>query len=163
MKAISLWQPWASAVANGCKHWETRPKPTHCLIGRRIAIHAAARRTRSEAEAFDILLADWESRRFFEEHLEHGDFYALPFGAVVCTAVVWCCERTEVVEPKISTLERFWGNYAAGRYAWGLSDGVRLTKPVPMKFHQGINEIMLPDEALADHTGNQVAEFGDRA
>jgi hypothetical protein len=30
---------------------------------------------------------------------------------------------------------------------------------VPMKFHQGVNEIQLPESALADHTAAQLGEF----
>ena len=40
MKAISLHQPWASAVAIGVKQNETRGRKTH--VRGRIAIHAAA-------------------------------------------------------------------------------------------------------------------------
>lgn len=44
MKAISLWQPWASLVAVGAKPYETRSwAPPEALIGQPIAIHAAKR------------------------------------------------------------------------------------------------------------------------
>jgi hypothetical protein len=42
MKAISLWQPWASLIAIGAKPFETRHwAPARELIGQTIAIHAA--------------------------------------------------------------------------------------------------------------------------
>lgn len=42
MKAISLWQPWASLIACGAKPYETRSwAPPRDLIGQPIAIHAA--------------------------------------------------------------------------------------------------------------------------
>lgn len=42
MKAISLWQPWASLIAIGEKPFETRSwSPPPELIGQTIAIHAA--------------------------------------------------------------------------------------------------------------------------
>ena len=42
MKAISLWQPWASLIACGAKPFETRHwAPPRDLIGQTIAIHAA--------------------------------------------------------------------------------------------------------------------------
>ena len=31
MKAISLWQPWASAIALGLKKIETRSRPSRCF------------------------------------------------------------------------------------------------------------------------------------
>jgi hypothetical protein len=42
MKAISLWQPWASLIACGAKPYETRHwAPPKELIGQPVAIHAA--------------------------------------------------------------------------------------------------------------------------
>jgi activating signal cointegrator 1 len=41
MRAISLWQPWASAVVLGIKTIETRGKLTHCRGP--LLIHAAAK------------------------------------------------------------------------------------------------------------------------
>lgn len=44
MKALSLWQPWASWVAWGWKTIETRTHPRfRSLVGQTIAIHAAKR------------------------------------------------------------------------------------------------------------------------
>lgn len=45
MKAISLWQPWASLIAAGVKSIETRGWPTN--YRGQIAIHAAKRPRRS--------------------------------------------------------------------------------------------------------------------
>ena len=43
--AITLWQPWASLVAAGVKPFEFRSWPApRALIGRRVAIHAGARK-----------------------------------------------------------------------------------------------------------------------
>ena len=161
MKAISLYQPHASGVANGCKLWETRPKPMpRTLIGRRVAIQASLRCTAEERASFDHLMDDTESRMRFENHLEHGDFDCLPFGAVICTALfVNYCATEQIVAVGLTGLELLWGNYDVGRFAWEMHDVVRLTTPVPMKFHQGVNEIQLPESALADHTAAQLAEF----
>lgn len=50
MKAISLWQPWASLIACGIKPFETRSwAPPRHLIGQSIAIHAAKKIDRSAA------------------------------------------------------------------------------------------------------------------
>jgi hypothetical protein len=45
VKVITLWQPWASLIAEGVKTIETRPKqhPWRSAIGQTIAIHAATR------------------------------------------------------------------------------------------------------------------------
>lgn len=44
MKALTIWQPWASLIMAGAKPYEFRGWPApRSLIGQRIAIHAGAR------------------------------------------------------------------------------------------------------------------------
>lgn len=51
MKAISLWQPWASLIACGAKPYETRSwAPPRDLIGQPIAIHAAKKVDKGASE-----------------------------------------------------------------------------------------------------------------
>lgn len=55
MKAITIWQPWASLIAEGFKPYEFRGwKAPDALIGQRIAIHAGARPVR-RGEVLDLL------------------------------------------------------------------------------------------------------------
>ena len=45
--ALTLWQPWASLVAMGLKHYEFRRWPIYKnQVGKRIVIHAASRKVR---------------------------------------------------------------------------------------------------------------------
>lgn len=45
MKALTIWQPWASLIIAGAKPYEFRGwRPTRAIIGQRIVIHAAARK-----------------------------------------------------------------------------------------------------------------------
>lgn len=45
MKALTIWQPWASLIVAGAKPFEFRGwRPPRSVIGQRIVIHAAARR-----------------------------------------------------------------------------------------------------------------------
>ncbi|MDC7808826.1 ASCH domain-containing protein [Sphingomonas koreensis] len=45
MKALTLWQPWASLVVSGCKPYEFRKwRAPASVIGQRIVIHASARK-----------------------------------------------------------------------------------------------------------------------
>lgn len=56
MKAISLWQPWASLIACGVKRYETRHwAPSRDLIGQTIAIHAAKKIDRESGDFVDAL------------------------------------------------------------------------------------------------------------
>lgn len=56
MKAISLWQPWASLIACGAKPFETRSwAPPRDMIGQPIAIHAAKKIDKGAGEFADEL------------------------------------------------------------------------------------------------------------
>jgi len=56
MKALTIWQPWASLIILGCKPYEFRGWPAHqSIIGQRIAIHAGARPVRKR-EIADLIL-----------------------------------------------------------------------------------------------------------
>lgn len=78
MKAISLWQPWASLIACGAKPYETRSwSPPRELIGQRIAIHAAKK--------VDKGAADFAEELLYGQHKDGGfdlaDKLAASFGA----------------------------------------------------------------------------------
>lgn len=55
MKALTIWQPWASMIIGGWKHYEFRGWAAPAsIIGQRIAIHAAKRPIKAE-ELGDIM------------------------------------------------------------------------------------------------------------
>lgn len=93
MIALTLWQPWATAVALELKTIETRswaPHPNQRLVGtgRRLAIHAAARRPGLRAR-----FGEWsvDRRSHFDYVLVNrrtGATHPIPLGAVVCTVAV---------------------------------------------------------------------------
>ena len=60
MKALTIWQPWASLIVAGAKPYEFRGwRAPRSLIGQRIVIHAAARKIdREEACALWTVLMD---------------------------------------------------------------------------------------------------------
>lgn len=101
MKAISLWQPWASLIACGAKPFETRHwAPPPDLIGQTIAIHAAKKIDKGAAQFAEELCYGQHAAGGFElaDKLEAsmsatpdrlmGIFGAatLPIGCVVATA-----------------------------------------------------------------------------
>jgi hypothetical protein len=102
MKAISLWQPWASLIACGAKPFETRSwAPPRELIGTTIAIHAAKKIDKDAAQmATDLMYGQFDNHGGLAERLESswggehaadeimGKFGAcvMPIGCVVCTA-----------------------------------------------------------------------------
>ena len=81
MKTITLYEPWASWIAAGCKTIETR---THdrfrCLVGSRIAIHAG--------RAYDHC-ARAEARRVLAAAGQPVPRAQCRLGQVVCTVEVF--------------------------------------------------------------------------
>ena len=83
MKAITLWQPYATFIALGIKDYETRSwRPSDATIGQRIAILAAKRKpTSEEREDITFDLCAHRSTAFAAMVMRD-----LPLGAIVCTA-----------------------------------------------------------------------------
>jgi hypothetical protein len=129
MKAISLWQPWATAIALGIKRVETRSWSTKYRGP--LAIHAGKKLVRRE----DIP--------------EGLDIRCRPLGAIVAI-----CELVEVrlmdsdLIAEQHPCEIRWGDWRVGRYAWIL-ENVRswpLVHPIPFRGRQGLFDV--PDELL---------------
>ncbi len=116
MKALTLTQPWASLIALGHKHVETRSWTTYQHYGGVIAIHAAKGFPRY-------------AREFFAEERLAGRVPPLiPFSAIVAVARLADCCRTEQVG--ITDLERRLGDYSPGRWAFLLEEVVALAEPI---------------------------------
>ena len=124
MKIISLTQPYATAIALGLKHWETRSWYTKYrgLLG----IHAAKGFPKW---AWEFWTAEYTLGRL------PG---TLPFGAVVAVVELTDCQPTENLIDAISDLERRYGDYLDGRFAWKLEDNRALSEPVPAKGALGL-------------------------
>lgn len=145
MRALTIWQPWASLIAVGAKHVETRGWAAPAdAIGQRIAIHAAV-------EQKALGLCDEEPfRRYVQQ--------PLPLGAVVCTArLVRCTEMTEATIQQLAEQapeEHAFGLYEPGRFAWRLVQVEPLAVPVPFKGKQKL--WWLPREVLDESQGRLV-------
>jgi hypothetical protein len=141
MKALTLWQPWATLIAMGAKSIETRCWST----GYRgeIAIHSAAKMppawlgASSRTDPFRDELADLFSvRRDRDERAgKHVDdiLRGLPYGKVVCIVNLVKIEETSVAQQYISDRERVFGNYEDGRFAWHLELVEVIEPPIPVK------------------------------
>ena len=133
MKAISLWQPWASAIALGHKTIETRGWSARYRGP--IAIHAA-KIWKAEQRAFAALLKE-----------RYGiDLEDAPRGAIVATATVADIQPTEALEYRVGEIERLLGDYSPGRYGWILENIEPLPEPVYHSGKQGFFEV--PDHLL---------------
>lgn len=147
MKAISLWQPWATAIALGVKQIETRGWHTKHLG--ELAICAAQKRTPELRDIFNDLLNEHDSARFaFGDALEL-DFDTLPFGKVVAVVDLYAVGDVDFFDlNKISPVERAFGNYDAGRKLWWMRNVKRLREPVPVTGRQQM--FNLPAEVEAE-------------
>ncbi|WP_414664890.1 ASCH domain-containing protein [Horticoccus sp. 23ND18S-11] len=151
VRAISLHQPWASALVLRLKRNETRGW-AHTYRGP-VAIHASQRDT-------------WREREFWENlsPLSRGalavaglDRYeSLPRGAIVGIGLPG--KPTSTAAMRITELEYTWGNYETGRFAWPWARMVDLEHPIPCRGHQRWWQWEVPTElhsipAIADLLG----------
>jgi len=124
--ALSLTQPWASAMALGLKRIETRSWST-ALRGP-IAIHAS--------KGFPVWAKEFA---MFEvaSYLNHApEWY--PRGAIVAVGILTDVVRTETLRLQIMEREEFFGDYTAGRFGWIFEDIRPLRQPVPATGRLGI-------------------------
>jgi hypothetical protein len=121
LRGLSLTQPWATAVANEIKHWETRSWATS--FRGEVAIHAAKDFPR------------WAKEFAAEERLE---VIALPLGAIVCLAEIVECRQTETALDEISSEEEKWGDYSDGRFCFRLANVRKLSQPAYVKGALGL-------------------------
>lgn len=144
MKALTLWQPWASLLACGTKKYETRSWATSYRGP--IAIHAAKK-------PFDTSPFFDKELHLFAEALNLPDIYnfdGLPYGCVIATAeLVGCYQIYDTGEHGAYLLknsgkvefirgnEIFFGDWTEGRFAWEFVNVTILPEPVPAKGKQG--------------------------
>jgi hypothetical protein len=133
MKALSLWQPWASLWACGRKTFETRHWSTNYRGP--LAIHAA------QKLCVDI---NDELREICDD--EFGGHWAreLPSGALVAHCTLVNCLATDHLH--VDQDERAQGNFTPGRFAWDISNLKLLDRPIPYRGHQSLFDI--PDEII---------------
>jgi hypothetical protein len=130
MKALTLYDPWATLVVLGEKRFETRSWQTsHRGL---LAIHVSRNRPR-EAKRFD----DIEPFRSALGHNYHNLGYRHP-GCIIGTVEVVGCEDAGFVDAEITEKERAFGDFGPYRYAWKLSNPQRLKAPIPCKGSMGI-------------------------
>lgn len=148
MKALSLWQPWASLVALGAKKIETRSWAT----GYRgpLVIHASVNTTGWGRKGTRTVIQSGGFVSGYE--IEKGGRgaglllrgprlswpYRLPLGAAVAYArLVDCVEMTDDNIADVPERERALGRYEPGRFMWLLSD-VYPFEPVECVGRQGL-------------------------
>ncbi len=112
MKALTLYQPWASLIADGRKRVETRPRGLS--YRGLLAIHAGLKVDRAACKQFGY------------------DPDTIPRGAVLCIVNMVDCVRF----PSPHVTSDLFGDYAAGRYGYILELVERLPAPVAARGYQ---------------------------
>ena len=134
MKAITLYQPYASLVACRAKKNETRS--WHTWHTGPLAIHAAQTET--------YLFLATAPGRFRSALLAAGvDADNLPLGAIVATSDLKACVQIvnqSIIDALALTEDEIhFGDWSLDRYAWVLGDDVQsLAEPIPAQGHQRI-------------------------
>lgn len=129
MKALSLWQPWASLVVLGLKHYETRSWKT--AYRGTLVIHAA-QKWNPELEGFWKLL----------QGLSRLNFDTPPRGAALGTVeLVDVVKVTTKFAKSLTGPEATYGDFTPGRYAWKLANPILFTEPIPCAGHQRLWEV----------------------
>lgn len=141
MKAITLYQPWASLMAWGIKRIETRGWSTSYTGW--LAIHAAAPSTNHNRELAAAFEDPWIRFQLDVIGVTPGNWTAtadghLPMRRIVGVTRLLDCvpvERSGVVP---DTVEYALGNYGPGRYAWRTKGMLRLDSGVLAMGRQGL-------------------------
>lgn len=140
MKALTLWQPWASLIAMGQKKVETRCWSTDYRGP--IAIHSAKRLPSDwlgasrHSQSFQFELREVFATPSFatpSQTLLQAKVERLPRGCVLCVVNLVGIEQTRLVGDEVNQRERIFGNYEEGRYAWFLEMVGRFETPIPAK------------------------------
>jgi hypothetical protein len=131
MKTLSIMQPWATLIAIGAKHFETRSWNTrHRGL---LAIHASKGFPRAAIELCSV--------EPFQAALRGAGFEKatdLPRGMIIATATLKTTHPTQNLRLDLDERELAFGFYDDGRFAWELIDIERLASPVIMRGSLGL-------------------------
>jgi len=142
MKALTIWQPWATLIISGWKPHEFRGwKPPASLVGQRIAIHAAKRPMKATElrdiidyvcspqgvrDGIDPRCMDLLERTFWRKE-------DLPMSAVLGTAILG-----EPVTPLPHGLPGLGDSDQRVIYGWPMLEVEKFADPIPAKGAQGL-------------------------
>ena len=142
LPAISVRQPWATLLAHGLKHYETRS--WRAQYEGPLAIHASA--TFHPQDRLWTLQTPEVCRLLAK--CGYTNVLELPLGGVLAVGSLSGCYQTHLNAKVISHTERILGDWSPNRWAWRLDDVRLLQAPVWVRGHQGLWRCELPDDAI---------------
>lgn len=127
MKALSLWAPWGSLMADGRKKIETRSwRPPAWLLNQKVAIHQTMHVDKEACEDFGY------------------DPLTIPRGCIVAIGEFYKWEKfDEEYKARITQAGGYewrYGDFEMGRFGWFFTLFQKLDPPFGVKGHQGIWE-----------------------
>jgi hypothetical protein len=145
MKAITIWQPWASLILARAKPYEFRGWPApRALVGQRIAIHAGARKVRVDEiryllsrllgdEQWTVALKPDIARPLLEKWLTAPQM--LPLSSVLCTAILGAPVRASKITAEFGGNDSDRDEHC--NFAWPLSSLEPIHPFAPARGMQG--------------------------
>lgn len=152
IRVITLWQPWASAMAfalkkNETRHWSTDYRGP-------LAIHAAQTRDHIQFWHKQLLPNDateahaWRKiyERFEAAGITRADQF--PLGQIIAVTNLRDVQTTEDAETTLDVdgIERALGNYGPRRFAWMTEEPVALLKPIKERGRQNFFTWQPPED-----------------
>lgn len=143
MRAISLWQPWASLWLSPAKVHETRHWPIMknwvTEVPFQLLVHAAKKKI---SDDLDLDLQGCLRFQFGMNWREN-----MPMGMIIGLVTVESCLRMDQTRP-ISCDDRVCGDWSPGRFAWRRGEYRVFKTPIPYRGRQGL--FTIPDELLRE-------------
>jgi len=137
MKAITLWQPWATDMRRGLKLVETRSWPTDHRGP--LAIHAG--------------------KQIDQVALAYSGEITYPTGAVLGVVnLIECVYMTEAIIAAQTMRERLEGDWRPGRFAWITLPLIWFGDPIPSRGYQKVWDWTPPQWVLDRLTALPVTE-----
>lgn len=139
MKAITVLQPWATLLATGKKHIETRSWKTN--YRGEIFIHAGKK---DPLVGICMMTDDAKERAFRALGLPEtfNRFQKFPTGEILGKANLVNCllidEETARLIKEQNPDEYAFGDFTPGRYAWVMENVVIFKEPIPVSGKQGL-------------------------
>lgn len=131
MRALTLWQPWATLIAEGHKKIETRSWSTN--IRGAVAIHSAKKPIKEVKK-----LMNQEAIKIISSLLYPFLLERLPVGYILAVGnLVDCKLIDDEFIKKLSTDELLLGDYTPGRYAWMFENVKTFRSPINTRGGQG--------------------------
>ena len=160
IRAISLWEPWASLIATGAKTVETRGY--HTNVRGKLLICAAMKRDKEAMELLETLefqkglsslYPEWKPSPYgatFEllikpEHLNFGKAVAVVELHDCLTTQEFLISYAMGEENEEMENELEFGDYSDGRYSWLFKNIRRIKEPFPVKGKQGFFFVEMPE------------------